>query len=114
MSARISERDIRPCPECGGEMIRTNPGKGRFPSRCAECRGEATTKKGSARPEPETPVEPETEAGLDAIGVITAFKLDYLVGSAARFLLESKDGDELENLQNARIYLDRAIAERAS
>ena len=114
MSTKVDERDIRPCPECGGEMIRTNPGKGRFPARCAECRGESATKKGSARQEPETPVVPETEAALDAISVITAFRLDYLVGSAARYLLEVKDGDELTNLENARVYLERAIAERAS
>lgn len=46
------------------------------------------------------------------ISLIESLALGYAVGSAARFLLEYRDGDELENLQTARSYLDHAIAAR--
>jgi hypothetical protein len=51
----------------------------------------------------------------DAIDVITQFKLDYLVGTAARYLLEVDDAGvdgQLANLQVAREYVDRAILVR--
>lgn len=115
----VNEADVRPCPECGGRMVRATPGRGRFPARCAECRAERVSGKRvemvPARlleAPADAPESPEAPESLDAIEVITSFGLDYLVGSAARYLLEYRDGDEAENLRQARIYLDRAIAAR--
>lgn len=52
-----------------------------------------------------------SDYGLEAITVIEAFKLDYHIGSAVAYLLRAGNkGDELEDLQKARWYLDRKIA----
>jgi regulator of PEP synthase PpsR (kinase-PPPase family) len=44
------------------------------------------------------------------LDVIDAFALDFNLGNAIRFVLEKDDGDALQNLREAHIYLERAIA----
>lgn len=43
------------------------------------------------------------------LGLIEQFGLDYYLGTAVCRVLERDDGDEIENLMDARFYLDRAI-----
>lgn len=82
------------CEVCEEPVERTN-GRGRWPKRCAGCRGEAK----------------ETESGPDSLAVVDSFALDYNLGSAVRFILNRHDdSDEKGSLETARIYLDRAIA----
>lgn len=113
---------------CGNMIIRTSS-RGPMPKYCAQCRvvngqGDRKFRKQLALMAEETaPAEPSstpaqepeaspTVAIPDALDLIAALQLDYCVGSAARFLLEYRDGDELQNLQVARDYLDRAIKAR--
>lgn len=53
--------------------------------------------------------KPEAEAGLSPFDVVDAFALDYFLGNVVRFVLEHDDGDELENLRQARTYLEEKI-----
>jgi hypothetical protein len=66
-----------------------------------------------AKPDPEREAEAKEidEADeLTALDVIDAFGLDYNLGNVARFVLERTDGDELQNIREAQVYLERAIA----
>jgi hypothetical protein len=58
----------------------------------------------------------EAEGGMSPFDVVDAFGLDYFLGNVVRFVLEHDDGDELENLRQARTYLDEKIGrlERAA
>lgn len=98
---------------CAGEDCGRNLRAGWPHDKCATCRaledegeGASSEKRSRKRAAEETP------APFDAIGLISSLGLDYCVGSAARFLLEVRDGDELENLRTARTYVDHAIAAR--
>lgn len=72
-------------------------------------------KKAAAAPAPAAdPVNhpPHYKAnGMEAIDVIEAFKLNYRVGNAAKYLLRHmQKGNALEDLKKARWYIDREIA----
>jgi hypothetical protein len=90
----------RECDECDKPFTPTGPRQ----RVCVSCRGKSNEKAHEAD---HAAVSPEP---LSALDVIDAFGLDFNTGNAIRFLLEKSDGDELTNLQNARVYLDRAIA----
>lgn len=49
--------------------------------------------------------------GMEAVDVIEAFKLDWHLGSAAKYILRAgRKNDALEDLRKARWFLDRKIA----
>jgi hypothetical protein len=97
---------------------------GRWPTKCQACKIEARSgqhangkapRVRAVEPDEETTATPAANGERDAIDVITEFKLDHLVGTAARYILDVDDAGEegqLPNLVIAREYLDRAIAVR--
>lgn len=88
------------CARCTKSFSPTGPRA----TVCEDCRGEpASTGEAHADGNGQAPA-------IEALDVIDAFNLDFNTGNAIRFLLEKSDGDELTNLQTARVYLDRAIA----
>jgi hypothetical protein len=104
-----------------GNKLRRKSNTGRWPTKCQACKIETRadhTNGKAPRVRVEEPEEVEASAAngeRDAIDVITQFKLDYLVGTAARYLLEVDDAGvdgQLANLQVAREYVDRAILVR--
>lgn len=51
--------------------------------------------------------------GLEVFQVIDGFELDFDLGNLIKYVLRAgKKGDVVEDLQKARVYLDRAIAKR--
>lgn len=99
---------------CGGEITRKRT-QGPWPRQCADCKANGIPLPKPAPRIVEEEVEPtasESSAELDLLAYIADQKMDYCVGSAFRFIAEYQDGDELENLRNARVYLDAAIAAR--
>ena len=101
--------DTKPCA-CGGRIHRKNP-TGRFPYTCEACKAKKAGLK-QKQPKARTTAEEPTEAAVDVTDLIASLSLDYCVGSAARFCLESMDGNELDNLRAALTYLEKAIAAR--
>lgn len=56
------------------------------------------------------PAHYQTASGLEAIDVIEAFELGFLLGNAVKYVLRAgKKRDALTDLRKARWYLDRAI-----
>lgn len=99
--------ETRDCPDCGAAFTRRTP-TSRWPVRCADCRAA----RGRASRSTERAESAETSP-VDVLQLIANAGLDYCVGSAVRWLLESReDGDELESLRTARTYLERAIQAR--
>lgn len=48
--------------------------------------------------------------GIEAIDVVEAFELDFLLGSVVTYVLRANfKGNALQDLQKARWFLDRAI-----
>jgi hypothetical protein len=109
--------------ECGNKLRRKS-NTGRWPTKCQACKIEARSgqhangkapRVRATEPDNEAAESPAANGERDAIDVITEFKLDYLVGTAARYILDVDDAGEegqLPNLVIAREYLDRAIAAR--
>lgn len=107
---------------CGSPLVRKSP-TGRFPTKCEACKGARAgaslkdrfgargggPRKAKRSAAPAAAPEPVEFHTLDAIATL---ELDFLVGSAFHHLAEFRQGDELANLQSARLYLDRAIAAR--
>jgi len=102
-------KETRDCPDCGSPFSRRNP-KARWPLKCDACR--KAPRAVASAPVDVVDVAAPAGAEIDVIAIITALGLDYLVGSAVRFLLEIHDGDELQNLRTALQYVERAIAAR--
>lgn len=49
--------------------------------------------------------------GIEVIDVIEAFKLDFNLGNAVKYILRHKaKGEPLQDLEKAKWYLDRACA----
>lgn len=101
--------ETRTCA-CGNEITRSNP-RFRYPTKCEDCRSTSTRATRAPAVVEETP-ETSGGGGVDVVAMIATLGLDYCVGSAVRFLMEYRDGDELANLRTAREYLDRAIVAR--
>jgi hypothetical protein len=93
---------------CGGTITRKS-GRGPWPRKCDDCKAASL-----AEPGEETDPAPEEsgKAAIDVLATIGALQLDYLVGSAFRYIAEYRDGDELANLRAAREYLNEAITAR--
>src|SRR5690242_7224121 len=87
----------RDCEKCQTPFTPSGPRA----TRCDDCRGQKAESNG---------VHENGAATFDALDIIDAFDLDFNTGNAIRFLLEKSDGDELTNLQNARVYIERAIS----
>ena len=49
------------------------------------------------------------DTSMTTFDVIEGFELDYFLGNAVRFILEHNEGDPLENLQAAKMYLEEKI-----
>jgi hypothetical protein len=55
-----------------------------------------------------------TRGGIEAIDVIEAFDLGFLLGNVVKYLLRADaKGEALTDLEKARWYLDREIQRRA-
>lgn len=66
-------------------------------------------------PKPDMVNEPPhyTDGGMQVIDFIESKKLDYHLGNVVKYVTRAgKKNDELEDLQKARWYLDRAITSR--
>lgn len=101
--------ETRKCADCRQPFSRAKNATGRWPKRCDPCR-EAN---GETPAKADYPERAQTETGLpDVLDIIQGYGLDYMTGNAARFILEYREGNELENPQTARTYLERAIASR--
>jgi hypothetical protein len=57
----------------------------------------------------------QTEAGIEVIDIIDAFKLDFYEGNVVKYILRSdKKGKKLEDLKKALWYLSRKIEKEQS
>lgn len=101
------------CVECR-QPVERKSNRGKWPSRHDHCKpqgGKVKPGKRRQRRAAAANTNGAAENGaLSALEVIDHFELDYNLGNATRFILERDDGKPIENLQTARMYLDRAIA----
>jgi hypothetical protein len=113
--------ETRPCT-CGGKIRRKNP-TGRWPVKCDDCKGgKASKRRNGKRPalvfaaddEPDAvhTTNGAHDAEVNVVGIIEQLELGYTIGTAARYLLEFRDGDELANLLVVRDHVDMAIKQR--
>ncbi len=91
------------CEVCDKEVVRLPGQKGRLPKVHPGCRANDT------RDEEEASSDGDELTSHD---IVDRFALNYNLGNTVRYILDLAEGDELENLQNAKIYLDREIARR--
>lgn len=96
--------DGRKCDVCGEEVVREPGQKGRLPKIHPKCEGKRD------RPARATQRRRHHEKGeFTAHDIVDRFGLNYNLGNTVRYVLERDEGDELENLQNAKVYLDREV-----
>ena len=52
------------------------------------------------------------KGGIEALDVILAYDLDFLIGNTLKYILRAKfKNKELEDLKKAKFYLDKKIEE---
>lgn len=110
------------CVKCGRTFVPTAPNQRQCNEENCDVIAERRAKRqapangrvvaASSAPSDPAPEADTTENGgaPNVLDVIDAFALDFNLGNAIRFVLEKDDGDALQNLREAHIYLERAIA----
>lgn len=99
------------CDVCTKPVQRKNA-YGPWPKRHDGCKATRSTRSASTS---RTAVTPDNDAAdesaeLDSLAVMDHFNLDYNLGNAVRWILDRDDAADVESLEQAQVYLERAIA----